>query len=885
MAIIDNILVTGDFVIDHHLLKGNKSEAFSSGNIGTRYTSTYGGAKLTFNLAEHFLKNISNENENDKDKEKVTAKFFWPFTETPEQISSEGTFNDSYLQWEVSQAKNKNVRENGWNLKLYEKLGFGDLEKEKSVWYDQVPDVNSRNYKVIIIDEAGIGFRHHSNLWPDFSNAEKIILKTTYPLCEGRLWDELIKHKEKLITIVNINQIKHYNVRISNGISWEQTALDIVYGVHKDPDLKNLLKSAELIINIGSAGAVIVKTDENPGQNEYKLIFDPDNMEGEFEEKYSAEIINQVGLGCSYLAGFSAAYCIKSLNISDSVKVGLNAMNDAMMNGVYELTDTFRLKPNDLSSALYERFLNRYYSSAFIPSPAWSKGLEYIHNQEWSILENNYENRKKGYIPKANLHPLAFSLALNGINALHFAPRLSLGKALVFDRSEIENLRNLRRLIEFYDRYEDGNKPLNISVFGPPGAGKSFIIKALAKNIFSNKKTTPAFITVNLSQFRDESELPGAFHAIRDKVLEGNIPVVFWDEFDSEDYRWLKSLIAPMQDGIFQEGKETHPIGKSIFIFAGSMTYTMDHFAEEMGKAALIGKKGPDFLSRIRGYLNVFGPNRKPWFNPATTQWCSSGDPKDNCYSIRRALFISHVLRSGNNSLNIDHQLLRALIEVSFYKNGARGLDRLLTNLSVHPGRKIELSDLPSKEIIQMNVDYNDFIEKIEDDSIKAKVRNENLAASIHNSWLNFKVMDSVYFETYGDLNYDGRIDNILAAQRIGEVIAESGLFTLVTDTDLLPEAVDKVKEDFNKYIEDEDNLDKLAEKEHDEWRKVKESAGWIQGVRSDYHKIHPWLVAWSDLDKGIINRQDQEQKNKDRNTIKKYTTLLEGSGYTIVKL
>ncbi len=59
MATNNNILVTGDFVIDHHLLKGNKSEAFGSGSIGTRQTTTFGGAKLTFDLLKYFLKKIA----------------------------------------------------------------------------------------------------------------------------------------------------------------------------------------------------------------------------------------------------------------------------------------------------------------------------------------------------------------------------------------------------------------------------------------------------------------------------------------------------------------------------------------------------------------------------------------------------------------------------------------------------------------------------------------------------------------------------------------------------------------------------------------------------------------------------------------------------------
>jgi len=338
-----------------------------------------------------------------------------------------------------------------------------------------------------------------------------------------------------------------------------------------------------------------------------------------------------------------------------------------------------------------------------------------------------------------------------------------------------------------------------------------------------------------------------------------------------------------MQDGTFQEGKEIHPIGKSIFIFAGSMTYTMDHFAEEMGKTALLGKKGPDFLSRIRGYLNVFGPNRKPWFNTATAQWCSSGDPKDNCYSIRRALFIRHVLGTGCNYLNIDPQLLRALIEVSFYKNGSRGLDRLLTNLSACQGRKIELSDLPSDAIIRMNVDYDDFMDLLEDTRILPRISFERLAELIHNAWLDLKVKDSVYFEEYRDLNYDGRIDNVSAAERIGDIIATTGRFKVVEDSEFISGMLKDAGKEFDKHIRNVTNLDLLAEKEHEGWVLSKIRTGWIYGTRSDYHKIHHCLVPWIDLDRGIIDRNKQVQKNKDRSTIEKYTNMLEGSGYTIV--
>ena len=60
-----DILLTGDFIIDHHLLKGNKSEASVTGSIGTRSDITHMGVQSShFDLANHFLNRIISDPEN-----------------------------------------------------------------------------------------------------------------------------------------------------------------------------------------------------------------------------------------------------------------------------------------------------------------------------------------------------------------------------------------------------------------------------------------------------------------------------------------------------------------------------------------------------------------------------------------------------------------------------------------------------------------------------------------------------------------------------------------------------------------------------------------------------------------------------------------------------
>ncbi|KAB8255330.1 hypothetical protein BDV32DRAFT_154361 [Aspergillus pseudonomiae] len=168
--------------------------------------------------------------------------------------------------------------------------------------------------------------------------------------------------------------------------------------------------------------------------------------------------------------------------------------------------------------------------------------------------------------PSANLLLTSDDIVTNGPrNVLPYVPNASFGALRTADRTEIDGFRRIANEIRGYvEKIQTG--PLNLAVFGQPGSGKSFGIKQLIRTILKSHEQTGAEFVFNLSQLENKEPLHSVFDTIRDQSFTKNIPVVFFDEFDSIfnglALGWLNEFPAPF-------GTYPHKLGRGIHVYIG----------------------------------------------------------------------------------------------------------------------------------------------------------------------------------------------------------------------------------------------------------------------------------------------------------------------------
>ena len=461
---------------------------------------------------------------------------------------------------------------------------------------------------------------------------------------------------------------------------------------------------------------------------------------------------------------------------------------------------------------------------------------------------------------------------------------------------EIEAFRTLAQVIRRYVEKDSGKKPLSIGVFGPPGAGKSFAVEQIAKNLVKNVE----WREFNLSQFNDPVDLIGAFHQIRDHVLQGKLPVAFFDEFDSQNFKWLQYLLAPMQDGKFQEGQLTHTLGKCLFVFAGGTSPTYDAFgppetSDKDGMETELRQKfrlakGPDFKSRIEAYLDVLGPNQRQILQtviPEDKRLVEkiSGrdfiiDQSDIVFPVRRALMIRAQLKCGtDDKLEMDEGLIHALLHVEKYIHGNRSLEKILQPFAAAQTSSLHSSLLMPLTQLCMYTDGKAFIsfcssapKLFSPEAPLTKVQIEKIAPAIHETYCELEdKKDEKKPKTNKDfesLNEFFKNSNLAAATRMLKLMAIVGL---TLENGIASEEEENSVRHYLEYY-----LLALADAEHEEWMEWHFSQGWHYNKdRINEKKLHPCLLPFSKL--------TDPDKEKDRNAIRHFPDFVRKADMKII--
>jgi hypothetical protein len=592
--------------------------------------------------------------------------------------------------------------------KIWQIESFLGVDKARSA-STLMPPAKQR-VDLLLLDDSNAGFRERFETeWPAEVPRPKddggwILLKWARPdfreIKKNPLWCRLQErdYKSKLIVLLTANDLRLTELQISRELSWEQTAQDVMRVIK---DSRDLSQCAAVVVSFYVAGAVIWWNGGTSRKCE--LYYDAHGVEGEWFASHPGKM---AGYTQCMAAGIAYSLTDQGVNLGtlgNGVRCGLAASRELHLHGFDAETVAGKTLPERL--AFPTRLIAEQIHD---PNRAEHERADQFDctqielRDDWDIASSRDANLLASKIIKYGPRH-----ALKGMPVCRFE------NLITIDRRETEGLRSISGLIAEYARDRSLSRPLSLAVFGSPGSGKSFavsqVIEALRmqpefKEVLGKKEEQREF---NLSQFRNSDDLLGALHQIRDVALSGRIPLVFSDEFDTQmdgvALGWLRYFLAPMQDGKFQEQRLTHLTGRAVFVFAGGTSSSMADFQ----KAATdnIGAKGPDFLSRLKGFIDI--PNLD--------------HPEEDNVKIRRAILFRSMLErrkveqlfravDGHQVVDVDEAVQRAFLNVGRYKYSARSMESIIAMSLLDGKRLFEQSSLPPRRLLDIHVDATDFL-------------------------------------------------------------------------------------------------------------------------------------------------------------------------------
>lgn len=684
---------------------------------------------------------------------------------------------------------------------------------------------------LVILDDLGLGFRFAPqptpkpdaatsgtterllpSWWPEAikgGQPERIILKLGSLEDGNDLLEHLLKkYAERLTVVLSADDLRQRGAILSKGLSWDRTKEDIVREFREGRSLRDLALARRVIVAFGLEGvASFTRCDRRLGNSGSdpeshatpansdcvretvsfeRFLFIPDETEGAFRRNQPGRLFG----GASILTAAVARHELEptSYPLFIALGRGLQAARKSHFFGVQVAPQTDNATQLDLKligDVLHPSWTLKKPAPETNkdetrpkeprkkkePADAFKSAFpHYVLTDERLGKQPDHESdllQDVAGVGTEAMTALAMAIVLQGTeSALDAAPKARVGAFLTVDRDEIERINALRNLFETYLTNPKDLRPLSIAVFGQPGSGKSFAVKELAKMVFPGK---PDIVEFNLSQFPNgEEELHRAFHRVRDASVKGTVPLVFWDEFDSDRLRWLKYFLTPMWDAEFRAGSAVHPIGKCIFVFAGGTAASFEDFVQrsrerdpvrprfrrgflaameqmlerQHGPAAaddFKSLKGPDFISRLSGYLNIKGPNPAD-LDPSNPR-SNVEQTRDPAFVIRRAVLLRSLLErfypqlfDSQKQARVSTGIVRAFLRTTRYVHGARSVEAVLRMSRLEGTKFFGPSQLPTNEQLHLHVS-DDFLKLVTEGEVEAPVI-EAMARAVHQAWM-----------------------------------------------------------------------------------------------------------------------------------------------------
>jgi hypothetical protein len=280
----------------------------------------------------------------------------------------------------------------------------------------------------------------------------------------------------------------------------------------------------------------------------------------------------------------------------------------------------------------------------------------------------------------------------------------------------------------------------------------------------------------------------------------------------------------------------------------------------------------PDFVSRLRGFLNVLGPN---------PQESSSRDP---FFILRRAIVLRSIFERNAKQIiqksivNIDLGILRAFLKTRNYKHGVRSMESIVGMSTLAGKSAFERSSLPSEDQLNLHVEARDFLALVRQIELEGDLL-EKLARAAHEVFYDRLMRDGYH---YGNQTDDEKKihSSMLPYEELPEEEKEQNRLNVrdiankLSKTRYLMRPARSHERPFNFP---EDDLDTLSRMEHERWMEAKLSAGWQYAPKTDKKKkLHRALVPWEKLPK--------KDKDKDREMVRGIPRILAKAGYAVEK-